>query len=375
VGEPHPAALAAEPFADLGGRADERTDQLGLAALACQAVSGVWSPPARRVLARAMSPDPEQRFGSVTSFIEALEDAVLDTAAAAPAASAVAAAPAASAVAAAPAASAVAATTTATSAAPTSPAGAAGSLTQQFFAEGERQELAQAAEDHTEGVDAGEDDAGEDDAAVVSGALGRVPRSRAQMTAAALLVLGSVAVIGWTVVSLSRAHDPTGPSLAAFSPTPVAPPAVVFPAAPVPQAPAQARARAADHHPQGGTVSFRRGSSRLEPPPVSMAAVSARADVPAPATPSLAAAPPTPAALPPVAAPAAASVAPPAPAAVPPAETPPAAAAPAAPIDEDVTQPWEQTEGEPRQAAPAPAAPAEPAAPAAPAEPVAPSAP
>ena len=50
----------------------------------------------------------------------------------------------------------------------------------------------------------------DEEGALETAAAPRVPRSRAQMTAAALLALGSVAIIGWTVVSLASkpADDP-----------------------------------------------------------------------------------------------------------------------------------------------------------------------
>jgi hypothetical protein len=111
-------------------------------------------------------------------------------------------------------------------------ASAPSSLTQQFFAEGEQLDSAHAAS-HTghaaASVNEHEDD--EDDGDLAA-AVARVPRSRPQMILAALLALGSVAVIAGTVVSL--ANKPAGgPAIAQISPiAPVArPPAFSAPSA------------------------------------------------------------------------------------------------------------------------------------------------
>ena len=58
----------------LGHRAAERADQLALATLAWRLL-GSMPAPVQRVLLRAMSPDPSQRFGSVAALVEALEEA------------------------------------------------------------------------------------------------------------------------------------------------------------------------------------------------------------------------------------------------------------------------------------------------------------
>ena len=60
---------------ELGRRAGERADQLALATLAWRLLGAMPAPAIQRVLMRAMSPDPSQRFGSVTALVEALEEA------------------------------------------------------------------------------------------------------------------------------------------------------------------------------------------------------------------------------------------------------------------------------------------------------------
>ena len=60
---------------ELGRRAGERADQLALATLAWRLLGAMPAPAIQRVLIRAMSPDPSQRFGSVTALVEALEEA------------------------------------------------------------------------------------------------------------------------------------------------------------------------------------------------------------------------------------------------------------------------------------------------------------
>ena len=372
---------------DLGGRAGERADQLALAALAWRLAGGA-APPVQRVLARAMSPDPSQRFGSVTALVEALDEASMATlsgAAHAPvvttivgsAAHVVSSGPTASVgspVSVASPASVASPVSMASPAsvpfpaatmrvAPPAVASAPSSLTQQFFAEGERQDLAHAAESPSEDDETTDEGAGAADAATstnasLSRALGRVPRSRTQMTVAALLGLGSVAVIGWTVLSLARAHGAGGPLAVSLSPAPAL---VQGAAAPVgPFRSAGPAARSAAPQPvgaQAGTSAAVRGAkvaarraSHVQPPPF---AVPAQPSPPPPATTALpspagAAAPPTPGALPPAGLPSAPGAPPPAPA---------AASAAAPPNDPDVTQPWEQTEGAPSVAAPAPGAP------------------
>jgi hypothetical protein len=281
--------------------ADERSDQLALAALASRLLAPTDATPAARwVLTRALSGNPDQRFNSVASFFQALEEALKEVIAKHP--------PAPEMVEAAP--------------RPPEPSG----LTQQFFAEGERQELA-----HAQGGPGGSRDDG-DDTSAISGAFDRVPRSRARMFAAATLALASVAVMSWTVASLSRAHAPAGP-VAMQSPR--------AEAVPVPRAPAPlpAPAPAAAGRARVARVSARPRPPRTEPLPL--------AATPPPLPADSKAAPPSPATPAPTPPPAADS-------------PPPPAAAAAPPTDEDFTQPWEQTEGVPIEAAPVTAEPLDP---------------
>ena len=213
---------------ELGRRAGERADQLALATLAWRLRAAMPAPAIQRVLIRAMSPDPSQRFGSVTALVEALEEAALNAAIPGPTTNA-------------PVVSTLVGATIQRSRrsdryprkyiAPPDVLGAArpqpkdaptpalasppSSLTQQFFAEGEQLEIAACgrARRPTRGAVAERDEGDLETAAAP-----RVPRSRAQMTAAALLALGSVALIGWTVMSLAgkpggrsaRGRRPTG---------------------------------------------------------------------------------------------------------------------------------------------------------------------
>jgi serine/threonine-protein kinase len=394
-----PAAEDAQVAA--GGPADERTDQRALAILAARALGESAPPVAQRVLARAANPVRDQRFGSVASFFDALEGALASAGAASPPAGAavtatlpigatVATFPIGAVVVRSPAAAPAPRPPVVIAAAPPVPAAvapppgiAASSLTQQFFAEGDRQDLAHAAgtqsgQPAVAAADDDADDADDDDAQAVSPKGVRVPRSRAQMAAAACLALASVAVIAWTVVSLSGAHG-SSPVPAPFAPAPFAAgpstPAAfrVAPATPPsssssPMLPAQGRLRGADRRTRGARTAAR-ADARFQPPPLALAAVAA----PAPVATSAAAPPPTPAALPPVGVPQPAVAAPPVPAAPAPAAAAPppapaagasaapsdapAAAAPAeraAPADEDVTQPSEQTDpNEPAPPAPA----------------------
>ena len=161
---------------------------------------------------------------------------------------------------------------------------------------------------------------------IETAAASRVPRSRAQMTAAALLALGSVAIIGWTVVSL--ASKPAGdPRAADASPaTVVARPVAASPAGtPRPT-------RATDRGPGGKTIPVRRAPG-VQPPPFA-----------APAT-----SPPPSHAPPAEAAPRTADQAAPLP-----------SVAPAGSSDDDEAQPEEQEGGEPHGATPAAGAPEEP---------------
>ena len=189
---------------ELGRRAGERADQLALATLAWRLLGAMPAPAIQRVLLRAMSPDPRQRFGSVTALVEALEESAVNAARwldpecgrvetlstqhpVSPIAS--------------PALSLAASCRPPPTAAPTPAlASAPSSLTQQFFAEGEQLEIEHAAGETSDARAVAERD---EEGPLETGAAPRVPRSRAQMTAAALLALGSVAIIGWTVVSLA----------------------------------------------------------------------------------------------------------------------------------------------------------------------------
>jgi hypothetical protein len=223
------------PGADaLGHRAAERADQLALATLAWRFL-GSMSAPFQRVLLRAMSPDPSQRFRSVAALVEALEEAsasaagglamkvgaVRTLAGGSPPLSPNRLAPAVGARPSGldPSGPPPAAATPVLAAAPSS-------LTQQFFAEGEQLEMAHVAgqRNHAQSV-AEADEEGE-----LETAAARVPRSRVQMTAAALLALGSVAIIGWTVVSLASKPDGGRDAAGAVPATALAHPVAVPPA-------------------------------------------------------------------------------------------------------------------------------------------------
>jgi serine/threonine-protein kinase len=315
-----PLPQAAPPRLDLGGRAGARADQLALAALAWRLLGGLSAPAVHRVLFRAMSPDPSQRFSTVAAFVEAVEEASVIPAApsrppvgAAPSRPPVGAAPSRPPVVTAPGPSAVVAPQTAPAAAkppvvaPTpAVASAPSSLTQQFFAEGDQMDEAHAsgpAPDAGAGVQA--DEADEEDA-LPKAAASRLPRSRAQMAAAALLALGSIALIAWTVVSL--ADEPAGglPAVAA----PAAAPAGA-PDRPVVVSPAHARPApgSIERGPRGTTAQARR-APRVHPPPFPAASAPSVTTVEAPRPwlggaplPPATAAPPAPATAAPVASP------------------------------------------------------------------------
>ena len=282
------------------GEADARADQRALVELASRALGRPFPPAAQRVLERATSWDAQLPFASVTSFMEALEEALaIASVDSAPAAAAAPVATSAPLAAAAP----VAAVAPAVANPPSS-------LTQQFFAEGERQDV----------VHAAEDDDLEPDGPDVS--VARVPRNRAQIVMTTALAFGAVAIIVGTLVSLSSARDPS-PAAAVVVQRPSDVPVSTQ------RAPMETRAGAArtsgesrpaqrERSHQGRTAAHR---PRLAEPP---------RFVPAPVPPAVAAAPvtlPAPAAGPPVPAPAA-----PAPAPSPPApEVPaPTASAPSA---------------------------------------------
>jgi hypothetical protein len=248
------------------------------------------------VLERAAGSGAEQPFASVTSFVEALEEAL----AVAP----VAAAPPPVAVAAPPAVVApVAVVEPAAVAEAPAVAPPPSSLTQQFFAEGEKQEVAHATDD---------DDL---DDAMLAASAARVPRNRAQAVTAIVLALGAVAIIVGTLVSLSTARDASPP----------APVAVQRPAdvpAPAPRAQADAKAGAArasgpaspaqrERSHQGRAAAPR--ARLVEPARFVPSSVAAPVPPAPPPAPPVAAAPPVPA--PPAAETAAPPASPPAPAA------------------------------------------------------------
>jgi serine/threonine-protein kinase len=344
---------------ELGRRAGERADQLALAALAWRLLGGASSPAVERALFRAMSPDPSLRFGTVTAFVAALEEASVN-------------APVVAVTAVRPRPVAPAAAAPAQPAPP--PAPPPSSLTQQFFAAGEQLEVAHAAGRAAAAAavaagDEQEEDEGDEGDEVEIAAAARVPRSRAQMAIAALLALTSVAIIAGTVVSLAD-KPASGPvaaeaaRAAAGSPSP-SPQLSRWPAATAaPVAASHARRK----------VAVARGlpvapvAARAAAP---VAAAPPAADFPSPPSqptpvPIAAPVPPVPAAVP--------AAAPPSPAAAPAAEAvapaeaaSPGAAAPAA-SDDDDEQPGEQAADAPPAGAPAPSPPAE-AAPAAPAAP------
>ncbi len=323
---------------ELGRRAGERADQLALATLAWRLLGAMPAPAIQRVLMRAMSPDPSQRFGSVTALVEALEEASVNAATVGLATNA------------------GAVRTLAGATHPVPPAGAPtpvlasapSSLTQQFFAEGEQLEMQHAAGQTSDaGAVAERDEAGE----LETAAAPRVPRSRAQMTAAALLALGSVALIGWTVMSLAskRADDPRAAD---------ASPATVV-ARPVGASPAGTLrpTRATDRGP-GGMMNPARRTPGVQPPPFAAAArpsvTTAEPPAPSPLAPR-----PWPTAQVPAPPPAQSPAAEAAPRTGDQAEPPPSGAS-AGSSDDDEAQPGEQEGGEPHGATPAPRAPEEP---------------
>jgi hypothetical protein len=210
----------------LGHRAAERADQLALATLAWRLL-GSTSAPVQLVLLRAMSPDPSQRFGSVATLVEALEEASGRAEAAGIATKAATmrmlAGPSAVAspkrlqrvVVVAPS-SLPAAPPLAAAPGPVLPS-APSSLTQQFFAEGEQLDKAHGARHMDDAGTVAEQDIEDDDLGAAAAA--HVPRSRAQMIATAFLCLGSVAMIGWTVVALVAKPEGRMDAAAAAPPT------------------------------------------------------------------------------------------------------------------------------------------------------------
>jgi hypothetical protein len=361
-------------IAELGPRAGEREDQLALAALAWRLLGAMPSPGIQGVLLRAMSADPRQRFGSIKALVEALEQVSLNAATAGLTAKAdpvrtlvgatIPVSPSRPALAMVAPPSCLAAAPPVISAPTPELASSPSSLTQQFFSEGERLEM-----EHTSGrtSDAGAITEGDEGGDLETAAASRVPRSRAQMFAAALLALGSVAGIGWTVVSL--ASKPSGgPSASDASPAPVV-------ARPVAVSPAGMRRLHAvtDRGPGEKLISGRR-APRVQPLPVAASEVFASSRLATPPTPgevSPAARMPS---IPSGPAPLAAAAAPdevpaPPPTHAPPAEgaprtgdqaTPLPTVAPAGSSDNDEPQPGQEEGGKESGAIPAPSAPEEP---------------
>ena len=278
-----------------GQRAAERADQLALATLAWRLLGPTSALAIQRVLMRAMSPDPSQRFGSVTAFVEALEELSVSTGRGGLGTQAAATRTLAgaelsvwpsrlAAVAPAPAPALALVAPPQMTAPPPQLASPPSSLTQQFFAEGEQLDREHGAREASDAAASAE----EDDAVQLEiAAAARVPRSRTQMIAAASLALASVAVIGWTVMSLASKPESgqpaAGPSPATVAVRPVvrAPAATPRPGRPTERGP---RGKATHHRaPSVQPLPF------AAPPPM-------RPQAPAPdapAAPSVAA-PPTP---------------------------------------------------------------------------------
>jgi eukaryotic-like serine/threonine-protein kinase len=304
----------------LASGADELSDQLALAALTSQLLTGtdhgffeargfaferadteVGRPrlllassatsDAHRVLSRAMSENPAQRFNSVTSFLHALEEALL---AAGPPPAVILAPP-----------------------RPAAPEPA--SLTQQFFDDGERQDIAHSQGTGRDGEEEEDDDSGAEEIAALSGTFDRVPRNRTRMIGVLSLALASAILMGWTVLALSRARGSAGP-LSTEPPSRVVAPQLK--ASP----PTTARVRVAVRRARVASASGSPRPSRTEPPPVAQMSGSPPAASTATALPHAMAT------------------------SAPVADPSPAAATPAPLTDEDFTQPWEQTAGEPTEA-------------------------
>ena len=275
------ARLAARSRRELGGRAAERADQLALATLARRLLGDMKTAAIERVLDRAMSPDPSQRFGTVAAFAAALEDAIVG---ATPASTRSAAATTMHVGAAVP----VASRHSVPAVSPPS------SLTQQFFAEGDQLDGMARAARQTGARTAVDDEEDEDE--LENAAVAGVPRSRAQMILAALLALGSVAVIAWTVVSLASKGE--GGSQVGERPAAV----VRAPALPTP--PAQVPARTIERGPRkavlGGNRALRarsRPAAAAENPTLTAAAAPSSSDGSALAPPPPPPPPPAPPAL------------------------------------------------------------------------------
>jgi len=302
---------AAEP-------ADAHADQRALVALTMRAFGRPFPPAAQHVLDRATRWDAQLPFASVTSFMAALEEALAvassEAARVANAARVVDAA--------------------AVAANPPS------SLTQQFFAEGERQDVAHAADDN---------DLEADD---VDASVPRVPRNRAQIATATAVAFSAVAIIVGTLVALSTAPDASPPA-----PVVIQRPADVPVAKP--GAPANTRIAAARTPGEPSPLQRERSHQGRTPAPRARPAEPPRfVQAPVPAPSAVAAPPAAPSSVPfvapnPAPAPEAEVSAPaadPAPPAEAPTALPPAATAPedTASIvnDDEATKSGEQTEGE-----------------------------
>lgn len=292
-------------------KGDAQSDQYAVAALAYRflAVAEITTA-VELVLSRAMSWHPARRFDSIVVFLEALDNA----------ARAQPEAPRAKEVA---------------DERPSPPAVEPGSLTQQFFVEGDR--LEQAAEEVSR---AGATIPAEDTLSLPE----RVPRSRAPMIATLSLALVSSVVIGWTAVTLSEVPHSADQSVEAAQ----VPPAVVAPVSAVPGGTAARTASAALRASQRPRATARLTRPLTAPPPMVAPALSFQA-APTPAATAAAIPPPgpavstpapAPAAPPPAADPSAAAAVP----TVPEGEVGAAAAAPP-PVEQGGTQPPEATNG------------------------------
>ena len=196
---------------------------------------------------------------------------------------------------------------------------------------------------HVAGQTSDAESVAEADEERVETAAARVPRSRAQMTAAALLALGSVAIIGWTVVSLASKPDDGRDAAGAAPATVLARPVAVSPAG------ALRGARTTERGPGGKTIQVRRGPP-VQPPPFAAPPKPSLTASESPAPPRLEESP-IPAPRPWVESPRASTDATPLPSAAAPGEPLPGAA----PMEgnDDETQPGEKAGVEPRSAAPA----------------------
>jgi serine/threonine-protein kinase len=223
------AAIAPEQRRGVIDAGDDRSDQFALAALAYLLLTGsappfahaggppfqrLWKRPSEgetasaphhpagldAVLRRALAWRPESRFDSIASFFREFEEAAIRASPASalpPAADLPPITPAAQ--------------PTAAAAEGTAPVAA--SLTQQFFAEGDRQERAQAQGAASEqSDDCAEDGASDGYELARSATFDSVPRRRAPLIAAAALASVSVAVLGWAWASSTSVGDDDEPA-------------------------------------------------------------------------------------------------------------------------------------------------------------------